>query len=123
MGITAVYIRTHDHAERRRRSGRIERSRFPRFPTAARRLVEAFEGYVVRGAEILERLSDQCTERGGSPTVRIVITQIFCVPNESLLRRGATVELRPALKRGLERVAIACTGMWRELFTRARFPV
>ena len=58
----------------------------------------------MRGSEItkppegaqLERLSDQCTERGGSPTVRIVITQIFSVPNESLLRRGATVEIRPA---------------------------
>src|SRR5262245_35982921 len=38
----------------------------------------------------LERLSDQCTERGGSPNVRFVITQIFCAPKEALLRRSAT---------------------------------
>jgi alpha-L-arabinofuranosidase len=46
--------------------------------------------------EGLERVAIACTELGGSPTVRLVITQIFCVPREALLRRGATVELRPA---------------------------
>jgi hypothetical protein len=44
---------------------------------------------------ILERVVIACTERGGSPTVRFVITQILRVPRETLLRRGATVELRP----------------------------
>jgi hypothetical protein len=38
----------------------------------------------------LERLSDQYTECGGSLTVRLVVIQIFCVPREALLRRGAT---------------------------------
>ena len=41
--------------------------------------------------DVLERLLDQCTEHGGSPTVRIAITQIICVPKEALLRRGATM--------------------------------
>jgi hypothetical protein len=44
----------------------------------------------------LERVAIACTKRGGSPTVRLVITQIFCAPWEALLRRGATVEIRPA---------------------------
>jgi hypothetical protein len=28
--------------------------------------------------------------------VRLIVIQIFCVPREALLRRGATVELRSA---------------------------
>jgi hypothetical protein len=61
-------------------------------------LEAALARYRVRldeGAEVvtLERLSDQCTE---CLTLRFVIIQIFCVPRETLLRRGATVEIRPA---------------------------
>ena len=43
-----------------------------------------------------ERVAIAFTELGGSPIVRLVITQIFCVPREALPRRGATVEIRPA---------------------------
>jgi hypothetical protein len=57
---------------------------------------ELIESHSHCGIRNLELLSDQCTERGGSLTVRLVITQIFCVPRKAILSRGATVELRPA---------------------------
>ena len=45
----------------------------------------------------LEQVAIACTNVTLGGAVRLVITQIFCVPMETLLRRGATVEFRPAL--------------------------
>jgi hypothetical protein len=59
-------------------------------------VVGSESGLSVRMFYNLWLLAIAYTGRLGSPTLWLVITQVFSVPKEALLRRGATVELRPA---------------------------